>query len=181
MKRIIILGVMVIMILSLAACVKEVVEPEDGELAAEEQDYMSKISVFIDTGEGVINTWNELIAEADKLSAKDIYAAIRFDFDYKDTAEYKEFMLESYTLTTQAEVDDFRQRLAISSKAYHSNMLACCLSSMQFSSEVEKIGYSPFVIISSDSLEVLCEDIIIFAKSQNVKSIEVSQKAAWGL
>lgn len=147
---------------------------------------MAKISVYITNEEQTnISDVNGLRLALDSLNSQDkaegidnkgIEAIVRFDFDYKDTAEYKSFLKERDFLITQADVDGFRQRLAKRSYTYHRNMLTNCLSDINFSADIYAIDYSPYVKIYSEDSEVMYNDIFSFAQSQNVKRV-VAQKA----
>jgi len=143
------------------------------DTAVEEQGYLSKISIGLDFGEAPIDCLDGFKARAGELCAESVEAVVRFDFDYKDTAEYRDFLFERDGLETQADVDDFRRRLAASSDTYHTNMLTRYLGGVSFSAEAREIGYSPFVRLSSQDAEALYDDIVSFAKSKNVKSVEV--------
>jgi len=58
------------------------------DTTVEEQGYLSKISIDLDFGETTIDCMDGFKAQAGELTAASLEAVVRFDFDYKDTAEY---------------------------------------------------------------------------------------------
>ncbi|MCL2591801.1 MAG: S8 family serine peptidase [Defluviitaleaceae bacterium] len=137
-------------------------------------NYLSKIRIDIDNGERVIGNLNHFRAEIDQLEVENIEVIVRFDFNFSDTPTHRDFLLERDTLVTQADVDDFRQRLATASFSFHYNMLSNYLQDISFTAEVEKINFSPFVRIGASCIEILYNDIYAFAKSRAVYSVSVS-------
>ncbi len=105
-----------------------------------------------------------------------VNVVIRFDYDYKETTEYAVFLDERNFLMTQFDVDDFRQRLAVKSRAYHEKMNAMYLSNIDFNAEVEKIAYSPFIMLRSENEEIIYNDVISFAQDRNVESIVIQKQ-----
>jgi len=141
-----------------------------------ERNYLSKININIDSGDRNIYSFSSFRTEISELEAENIEVVVRFDFDFRDTPTWREFALERDSLVTQADVDCFRKRLADASNLFHNNMLANHLNNINFTAEVHKIDFSPFVILSADCVQVIYRDINVFAKSRNVTNISVSSQ-----
>ena len=153
-------------------------------------NYLDKITIYVEDGQSTFRDNNSLRAAIDALDSRaektptddfgmetindaKIEVVVGFDFDYRKTAEYGAFSNERDALVTQSDVDNFRQRLADKSSAYHRDMTASRLNGISFSAAVEDIAYSPFIKLSAECAEFLYSDVVSFAQSRSVKSVDI--------
>lgn len=175
------------------------------ETVGNNENVYNKIHFYFDESEhGTIDDIDELESAVLSVSAQDgvallvntdvnqdieneITVTIEFASDFMETEQYIAFSNERETIDSPEELLDFRKRLNGFSKEYHEELIlqnVDILSVLDYT-EIESIGYSPFVVLKMDGNDLEVGSIITLCESEDIENISLGyevvpeEEASW--
>lgn len=103
---------------------------------------------------------------------------VQFDSDFTQTEQYLKFAEERENIQSLEELHEFRERLNAYSKDYHEDLINANIDKLSKLSytEIEKIDYSPFAVLSVPTSHIDAESLSYIAQSSSVISLSVARE-----
>ena len=107
--------------------------------------------------------------------SNEVTITVEFESDFMETEKYIEYSEQRENLKTSEDVLAFREGLNSYSKEYHEELIEECLDELEVLeySEIEAIGYSPFVTLKVDATDLDVEALVYLSECENIENISV--------
>lgn len=96
----------------------------------------------------------------------------KFDFNISDDATYQGISLKRQDCKTPTEIESFREELSAYTYNYHRNILNHYITEYNIKN-AEIINYSPYVLLSYDSITEASDNIFNLSQINEIESIEI--------
>ena len=96
----------------------------------------------------------------------------KFDFNITDDATYQEISSKRYSCKTPDDIEAFREELNSYTYAYHRNILNKYIDEYDIEN-AEIVNYSPYVLLSYDSIEDAADNIFNLSQIEEIDIIEI--------
>ena len=119
--------------------------------------------------------------------SNEVTITVEFESDFMETEKYIEYSEQRAELETSEDVLAFRESLNSYSKEYHEELIEECLDELEVLeyTEIEAIGYSPFVTLKVDAANLDVETLEYLSECENIENISVEyepvpeEEASW--